>query len=212
VWDLASGQAKTLTHDEAFLFSTAFGPDGSRVATVSPMNELVPEEIGVFEWDAATGEALRMLPIDTLAVYSVRYSPDGELLAAGIQEGDILVWETASGELVRTLTGHTGLVSGLEFSPDGKRLTSGSMDNTAKVWDMATGEELATLYGQTGSLNELAYSPDGSRIATAGGDGTIRTFVVDTDELVALARSRVTRSLTEEECQTYLHLDRCPED
>ena len=28
--------------------------------------------------------------------------------------------------------------------------------------------------------------------------------------LIALAHSRVTRSLTTEECQTYLHLDECP--
>jgi hypothetical protein len=35
--------------------------------------------------------------------------------------------------------------------------------------------------------------------------------VVDTDELVALARSRVTRSLTAEECQKYLHVDDCPQ-
>jgi WD40 repeat protein len=70
---------------------------------------------------------------------------------------------------------------------------------------------LATLYGQTGTLNEMAYSPDGTQIATAGGDGTIRTFVVNTDELVALARSRVTRSLTTEECQRYLHVDECPQ-
>ena len=80
----------------------------------------------------------------------------------------------------------------------------------AKVWDVATGEELATLYGQTGALNELAYSPDGNRIATAAADGSIRTFVVDTDELVSLARSRVTRSLTAEECQKYLHVEECP--
>jgi hypothetical protein len=35
---------------------------------------------------------------------------------------------------------------------------------------------------------------------------------VSTDELVALARSRVTRSLTTEECQKYLHVEECPDE
>jgi WD40 repeat protein len=210
VWDLASGQATILTQDEPSIWGITFSPDGSRVATVSPIYEMVPEEIGVFEWDVATGEELRMFPVDTFSVYSVAYSPDGGLLAAGVQEGNTLIWDTASGELVRTLTGHTALVSRLAFSPDGKRLASGASDNTVKLWDVTTGEELTTMYVQSGVLNGMAASRDGTRIATAAADGTVRTYVVDTDELVALARSRVTRSLTTEECQKYLHVDECP--
>ena len=120
-----------------------------------------------------------------------------------------MVWDTSSDELVRTLTGHTGLVPGLAFSPDGEYLASSSLDSTAKVWDMNTGAEVATLRGQSGLLHHLDYSPDGTRIATVAADGTLRTFVLSTDELVGLARSRVTRSLTTEECQKYLHVDEC---
>jgi hypothetical protein len=40
----------------------------------------------------------------------------------------------------------------------------------------------------------------------------MRGFLLDVDELVKLAESRLTRSFTEEECQTYLHLERCPEN
>jgi WD40 repeat protein len=210
VWELATGQGMTLTHEEPTLFSITFSPDGSRVATVSPMEETAAEEKGIYEWDAVTGELLRMLPANAFALYSVRYSPDGELLAAGVQEGKILVWDTSSGELVQTLTGHTGLVPGLAFSPDGEYLASSSLDSTAKVWDMNTGAEVATLRGQSGLLHHLDYSPDGTRIATVAADGTLRTFVLSTDELVGLARSRVTRSLTTEECQKYLHVDECP--
>jgi hypothetical protein len=30
------------------------------------------------------------------------------------------------------------------------------------------------------------------------------------DDLIALAKSRLTRELTTEECQQYLHVDACP--
>jgi len=34
--------------------------------------------------------------------------------------------------------------------------------------------------------------------------------VLPIEELIALARSRVTRSLTTNECQRYLHIEQCP--
>jgi WD40 repeat protein len=57
---------------------------------------------------------------------------------------------------------------------------------------------------------DIAITPDGKYLATAGRDGTVRLFVLDIEELVALGQSRVTRSLTEEECQRYLHMETCP--
>jgi hypothetical protein len=39
----------------------------------------------------------------------------------------------------------------------------------------------------------------------------VRVYLLSIEELVALARSRLTRGLTDEECQQYLHVDTCPE-
>jgi WD40 repeat protein len=78
------------------------------------------------------------------------------------------------------------------------------------VWDANTGEELFTLHGHQEYVVDLVFSPDGRGLFTASLDGTIRSYLLDIDELIALARSRVTRSLTDEECETYLHLDQCP--
>ncbi len=40
--------------------------------------------------------------------------------------------------------------------------------------------------------------------------GVVLVYVLLVDELVDIAESRLTRSLTEEECQEYLHMDACP--
>ena len=49
----------------------------------------------------------------------------------------------------------------------------------------------------------MAYSPDGQRIATAGADGIVQIYTTDMDELLEIAKSRVTRQLTVEEKERY---------
>jgi WD40 repeat protein len=60
------------------------------------------------------------------------------------------------------------------------------------------------------ALTGVAFSPDGSQLAVASRDGTARIYLLRLEDLVALAKQRVTRSLTNEECQQYLHMDTCP--
>jgi hypothetical protein len=38
----------------------------------------------------------------------------------------------------------------------------------------------------------------------------VRVFLLPLEDLLALARERVTRSLSAEECRQYLHLNACP--
>jgi WD40 repeat protein len=72
-----------------------------------------------------------------------------------------------------------------------------------------TGQELLTLHAPD-ALTSVAFSPDGSQLAVASRDGTARIYLLKIDDLIALAKQRVTRSLTTEECQQYLHVSTCP--
>jgi len=76
-------------------------------------------------------------------------------------------------------------------------------------WDANTGKELLTL-NTPDELTSAAFSPDGSQLAVAGYDGTNRIYLLRIEDLLALAKRRVTRSLTTEECQQYLRVEQCP--
>jgi WD40 repeat protein len=96
------------------------------------------------------------------------------------------------------------------WSRDGKRLATGSWDETAKTWDAASGKELLTLHGHDSSVTSVAWSPDGKRLATASVDGTVQVYAMDIHDLLELARSRVTRDLTPDECKRYFQSEKCP--
>jgi WD40 repeat protein len=186
-------------------FGAVFSPDGSRVASAGGHNM-------VRVWDPETGQEIMALAgaEDAAWMNCVAYSPDGRFVAGCEGKGTIRVWEANTGEVYRILPGHTAAPGGLSFSADSARLASAAMDALAKVWDLETGEEIATFYGNEGQLARIDITPDGTTVAV-GSNGLVRIYTVDTEELVALARSRVTRSLTTEECQKYLHVDECPE-
>ncbi|MEW5960061.1 MAG: hypothetical protein AB1801_20250 [Chloroflexota bacterium] len=104
---------------------------------------------------------------------------------------------------------HPNPVSSVAISPDGKQLATTSGDKLVKIWDAVSGQRLYSLSGHTDRVLDAAYSSNGKYLASTGEDGTVRLYVLDPGELVKLARTRLTRSLTAQECLRYLSQERC---
>jgi len=205
IWDIKSGkELLTLSGHRGAVYGVAFRPDGKRIATVS-------SDGTTKVWDAESGKEL--LRLVTIGVFDVSFSPDGRRIATAGGDG-AKVWDVASGQVLLTLSGHTGGVRNSVFSPDGTRLATASSDGTTKVWDvsLASGrqEQPLTLYGHSGIISRAIFSPDGKRLVTASADGTARVYALPLEDIVAIAKSRVTRALTTDECQKYLHVEKCP--
>ena len=122
----------------------------------------------------------------------------------------VTLWDSQSGELFSTLSDHTDIVVGLAFNRADDRLASASFDRLAKIWDVETGEELFSLFGNSANVYGVSFRPEGTRLATAGTDGSLRTYLPPPDELIGLARYRLSRSLTVEECRKFLRVESCP--
>jgi hypothetical protein len=109
-------------------------------------------------------------------VTSVAFSPDGQRLATGSDDGTARVWDAATGAEVLRLEGLEGQFTSVAFSPDGQRLAIGSGDSTARVWDFATGTEVLRLEGHESWVLSVTFSPDGLRLATGSADGTAQVW------------------------------------
>ncbi len=212
----------------------AQGPDSQdqwgRSVDFSPDGKLVAGEGRdlVFVWAVQDGRLVARIPQQQ--VNALAFSPDGRRLVTGSLEGDVDVWEARTGRQLDALSGNLGQVLDLAVSPDGARVATSSTDGTVRLWDLGTGRQLLTLAngvaGEVGAKSKtcfrrnrnaylgvggkLAFSPDGTRLAYTAADGTVRVLALDIDDLMHLARSRLTRSWTPDECRTYLHVERCP--
>lgn len=208
IWDAHTGQELfTLAAHNIFLESVAYSPDGAYLATGSG-------DRTAKIWDARTGRELFTLASpDT--VYDVAFSPDGTYLATASVDG-IKIWQTATGQELFSLARDQFSIWAVAFSPDGTRLAAASGGRRVIVWDISgvlegstnTGQELVTL---PSAGNSVAFSPDGRLLATdSDTDSTARVYILPIDELLPLARSRLTRTWTLEECRQYLHQETCP--
>jgi WD40 repeat protein/serine/threonine protein kinase len=108
-------------------------------------------------------------------IFTLAFSPDGGLLAAGAAYDDpaITVWDVSRRTRVCSLQGHNGFIGFLAFSPDGKTLASASGDATIKLWTTATWKEATTLAGHADEVWSVDFSTNGQRLVSAGKDGAV---------------------------------------
>ncbi len=141
---------------------------------------------------------------------AVAFDPRASRVATAGIFGTAEVWDLDTESRAATLSGHTGAVNDVAFSPDGSRIATASADGTVRLRDPASGDQQLILRGHEAGVWDLAFSPDGSRLTSSSPDGTVRIWALDVEDLIEIAQANVTRALTDDECQQYLHEPRLP--
>ncbi len=109
-------------------------------------------------------------------VYSLAVSPDGRLLALGLESG-VELWDLSTMQRTARLGPYGGIVPALAFSPDSRSLAVGSWDRNLDLWDTASGEKVRPFTGHTDWVAKVDFSPDGKLLASVGNDNKL--FVWD---------------------------------
>jgi WD40 repeat protein len=199
IWDAATGQLLyTLSASQEPLNAVVFSNDNQRVVTGG-------EDRIARVWDVTTGRMLVETPKHDDWILGVAFNPDGKQFAVANSDQAIHIWDALTARAVMTLTGHTSDVTYVVYSSDGKRLLSSSADLSVRVWDALMGDELTSLRGHTERIRSARFSSDNRQIITASNDATARMYLTQVNDLIELARTRVTRQLTCNEKLKYLH-------
>ena len=113
-------------------------------------------------------------PVLTSQPSALVYSPDGQLLAAGGQDGGVTLWQAADIAKPRKLNTHQqGSVKALAFSPDGQILVVGG-DKAVRRFDVISGQPLgATLAGHGDKVIALGFTQDGREFSSFASDGSL---------------------------------------
>lgn len=174
-WDVATGTLQgelTRWTDHEVL---AFSADGLRLV-------FKDEKHVTALWDAAAALPVRTFTGHTSYLNAVAFTPDGQRILTGSEDGTVRSWDIASGtsrsEPLLSVPNGFGVES-MAVSPNGKILVTGDEEGYVRAWDLHSGAALKILGRHEGHVDSLCFHPDGTRVLSGSWDTTARLWNLD---------------------------------
>lgn len=164
VWNVP--ESRRILTIEAGGPDVAFGPTGKLLL------------IGRRAYQMPGGKEAFSLPEYSEDMTTVCFDGLGRRIAAGYDDGEVVVFSVPSGEKLFSWRGHDRAVVDAAFTPEGRYLATGGRDNVAKLWG-AEGKLVATFRGHKQWVTAVEFTPDGRRLITGSRDATARVWTLE---------------------------------
>ncbi len=189
IWNVSNGDCLSVLqgHTDG-VRCVRYSPDGQLLASCSQDQSIrlwsrLPYATASASQVAGKQSDVRVLHGHTNWVWSLAFSPKGDMLASGSDDGTLRLWQVPDGQPINVLDCHTHDVFALAISADGQHLASAGQDQAAHLWNLQ-GQSLKTLHGFTNGIQSLSLSPVsvslpsgvGQTLASRGQDETIHLW------------------------------------
>lgn len=155
----------TLSISNEKISSVAVNPSGEWLAFgASKLGQLL-----VWEWQSESyvlKQQGHYYDMNTLA-----FSPDGNNIATGGEDGKVKLWNASSGFCFVTFPEHSASVSAVEFAKQGQVLFTASLDGTVRAFDLVRYRNFRTFTSPSPvQFSSLAVDPSGDVVCAASQD------------------------------------------
>jgi len=227
IWDVETGKIRKILRDKNIpkegnyiIYSVDFHPQISTILASSGYRE---GSVNLWDLTAPEGKMLQHFgqPEDYHEdiVLTVKFNPDGSILASGSQDGFVKLWNVKDKRLIGVIDVNgrrNSRIYDLDFNSDGSLLATASDNETIKIWNvdhaialwtyentLTEREYFLVLRGHTHPVNRVKFSPkDDSLLVSIADDRTVRIWEINTITHPWFEQPRTLQDLLEYSCHS----------
>jgi hypothetical protein len=197
-----TGSVQKLTTLPAEAKSFNISPDGATLAAATWTGQVILVDLRNFSTTVLVDD-------NTARVLSIKFSPDGQVLAFGTDDftnkRGLLKTYNLSTQEVRQFTGHRSGVNDVEFSPDGKLMASAGADKRLLLWIVDNPQALpVTMGNNAGFIWDIAFTANSNYLVAACSESEIRVWPTDPALLAEKICPMLKRNMTMDEWRKYV--------
>ena len=138
-----------------------------------------------YYWRLANYKPFKLGTTDSIGFIDI--APDGKILAAASDTGQLKVWWLDKQDQVAEVRAHRDRITDLAISWDDTTLATASADMTVKLWDIRTQDVklIKTFRHNPVGVGSVALSRDGKMLAAGLFNKTVRLWATDKDTPLA---------------------------
>lgn len=185
IWQPNGRLVQVLDRPTASLSSVDFSIDGRWIGAGDTDGNL-------YLWQRTNGQYQLVQTLKAgEKVYSVRFSPKGNLVAAAGDSTQVKLWQrqpngSYSQQATQTLSGHAEVVRSVQFRQDGDWLVTAGVQGKIRLWRQGRGGRYQlrrTIAAHDRKINFLDFAPNGQIFASASDDKTIKLWNLQGERL-----------------------------